>query len=645
MTPSGWVVVLLPLLGATAVATTAAREARRWVSPLAVGAAAATLVLAGWAAVTEASAGWRWSDRLSLGLDVVGLGRPMTVLVAAVALAVIASASASERDDPARARLLALLLVFTGAMLALVMAADLLTLLVAWELVGALSWALIAHDWRDPTRPSRALQALLTTRFGDLGLVAAAAVAIGSAGSAGYLELGSLTGWPAHVVAGGLLLAASAKSAQLPFSPWLFSAMAGPTPVSALLHSATMVAAGAYALARTVPLLGGAPWMAEAVAVVGLVTALVGGVVAFAQTDLKAALAASTSAQYGLIFVAVGAGSAAAAGAHLVTHAFFKSLLFLGAGLAVHATGTLHLGSLRLGRALPVTAGAFAVGVLALAAVPPLGGAASKEAILAAAAHQGPWLAAGVVVAAFLSALYAGRLAVLAYGPQPTGPDIAEHRRPGRTERASMLALAVATVALGVLWLPATEGWVERLSAARLFEPAAWELPTSLAAVALAGVVLARLARRHPLLGAGLAPPVQRFVAGWLALPVLSRRLVVDPTLALARGLATFDDRVIDAGVRAATWVPTALSRLLGWWGERSIDGAVQAVASGALWAGGASRRADEGGVDRAVEDLARATTSAGHHSRRLQSGFTHHYYVLVGAGLVVALVAAGLGR
>ncbi|MEX2658273.1 MAG: proton-conducting transporter membrane subunit [Acidimicrobiales bacterium] len=661
-----WLLLLVPSAAAAAVALS--RHHHRLLLPLASAGAMATLATGAWAAVAEPSASWRWSDALELGLRVEGLARVMVVLVPAIALPVIASAASSMRDDIGLGRLLALLLVFVGAMLVLVAASDLLTLLVAWELVGALSWGLIAHDWRDPQVPQRAAHAFLTTRAGDLGLVAAAAVTIAEVGSARYEDLASLGGWQAGVVAGGVLVAACAKSAQLPFSPWLFSAMAGPSPVSALLHSATMVSAGAYALARTVPFLTGAPWLPGAAAAVGLATALGGGLVATVQPDLKRALAASTSAQYGLMFVAVGAGSTAAAGAHLVTHATFKALLFLAAGVVLHAAGTLDLAAIRIGRSLRITAATFTVGALALAAVPPLGGARSKESILAAAAHHSAWLAAGVVLAAFLSALYAGRLTVLTFGSSP-GLDVTGHA--SRVERGALLGLAAASLALGALWLPEADRVVESVTGGVLFEAEPWELHVSLAALAAAAVCVAILHRAGRLVTLGLTAPARAVVAGWFGLPGVARLLVVDPVLGLSRGLAAVDDRVVDAGVRFAARVPRTLSRTLLWWGERSVDGTVHAIAGGVLRAASGSRRfddrgfdgavrviaattmhaatgsrlADEDGVDRAVEELARGTGIAGRQSRRLQSGLVHHYYVIAAVGLLGLVVVTAIGR
>ncbi len=186
---------------------------------------------------------------------------------------------------------------------------------------------------------------------------------------------------------------------------------------------------------------------------------------------------------------------------------------------------------------------------------------------------------------------------------------------------------------------------MEAATGGRLVEGAAWELPVSLAALAGAGAIVVLLARRGRLVTLALPAGVQAGLASWLGLPVAARRLVVDPALALSRTLAAFDDRVVDAGVRAAARVPVALSRAASWWGERSLDGVVRAVSGGALRAAVISRQADERGVDRAVEDLARGTGAAGRTSRRLQTGLAHQYYVIVAVGFVAAAAVAALGR
>lgn len=670
--------MLLLVPAAAAAVVVLVRHHRRALLPVAVGGAVASLIMGIWAATSRPSGSWRWSEQLELGLRVEGLARVMVVLVPAIAIPVIAFAASSMRDDIGIARLLALLLVFVGAMLVLVAAADLVTLLLAWELVGALSWGLIAHDWRDPQRPQQAAHAFLTTRVGDLGLVAAAAITVATLGSARYSDLAALSGWQGGVVAGGVLIAACAKSAQLPFSPWLFSAMAGPSPVSALLHSATMVAAGAYVLARVVPLLPQVTWLSGVVAGIGLATALAGGLVATVQTDLKRALAASTSAQYGLIFVAVGAGSTAAAGAHLVTHAVFKALLFLGAGIVLHSASTLDLAG-RWDRLVlrGATAVAVGVGFLALAAVPPLGGARSKESILAAAAHQSAWLAIGVIVAGFLSALYAGRLAVLTLAPVP--PLAGDPNRPVEhadnhsrwVETAALVVLAAASVGLGAMWLPGAARVAEAATGGRFFDAERWELPASLVALATGAACVTVLHRASRLVTLGLSKHFCAAAAGWFGLSSLAKLLIVDPVLALSRGLSAIDDRVVDAGVRFTARIPRLVSRLLSFWGERSFDGAVHAVAGGALRAASGSRRFDDGaidrgvravgqagldaatrsrvvdelGIDRAVEDVARGTGFIGTRSRRLQTGLAHHYYVIAVAGLAALVAIAVIGR
>ena len=648
-----WLLPLVPLAGALAVLALARRTRRPGpLTGVAVATLLATLAVGAWAAIEAPAAEWaRWGPRLAPRLAVEGLGRVMAVLVPLIAAPVVLYAGAYARADRGLPRLLALLTGFTGLMELLVTAGDFLTLLVAWELVGACSWALIGYEWEDATRPRAARDAFLTTRVGDLGLYAAAAAAFAATGSLGFDALATARGPALGVVAAGVLLAAAAKSAQLPFAPWLFSAMAGPTPASALLHSATMVAAGAYLLARLAPLLAAVPWFGPAVGTVGLATALAGGLVASAQTDLKKALAASTSAQYGLMFVAVGAGFAGAAGVHLVAHAAFKALLFLAAGVALHAAGTLDLAALGragLGRTLPATAALAGVGALALAAVPPLGGAYSKEQIVAAAAHArwgGPWLATGVLAAGLLSAFYAGRLQLLAFATRrdrageaaiPAGP------RPAAAERWSLGVLAALSVGLGVLWWPASRRVAERWAGGPLAAGAAWEVAASLATVAAGLLASWLLRRRGALVTLGLPAPVRERVAAWFGLPTAARRSVVAPGLALATALARFDDRVVDAGVRAAARVGAAASRAAAWWGERGVDGVVEAVGRATSAAGRASRAADDRGVDAAVEGLARGVGVTGERSRGLQTGLTHQYYVIVAVGaLVVVLVAA----
>jgi len=622
---------------------------------------------------TPLAVSWRWGSGLVCHLALEGFARVMAMLVPLIAAPVVAYAGRSERGE-GLPRLLAWLLVFVGAMEVLVLAGDLLTLLIAWELVGVCSWALIGHHHRDGANGRAAAQAFLTTRFGDLGLYLAAAATWAGAGSLDYRALGALDGVALQVAAAGLLLAAAAKSAQGPFAPWLFSAMAGPTPVSALLHSATMVAAGAYALIRLAPQLigaqgSGAAWLAPAIAGLGIATVWAGGVVAAVQTDFKRALAASTSSQYGLMLVAVGAGATGAAGAHLVAHAAFKSLLFLGAGVALHAAGTGNLGRLRelspslgTGRgSLPKAALLFAAGALALAAVPPLGAGWTKERVVAAAFHAeawGPWLGWATLLSGVLTAFYAARLQVLAFGVgrkrgstglAEAGEGTRSHapRGPEGGEWVGLGALAGLTLLLSVLWWPGASAVVDRWVGGRLVEGASWELSAGVAGIAVAFALVWVLRRLGALLTLGFDGRSRRLHAGiaaWLGLPALAKHGIARPVLALARTLAALDDRVIDAGVRAAARVGDAISRLLATWSERGVDGTVEALARGTVAFAAGSGRFDDGAVDGAIEATARATGRAGSASRRLQSGRAPQYYALIAAGALLLLVLALFG-
>ena len=652
--------VLLPALGSASVL--GLRHRPHAVVAAAVGAAVATLAAAMVAAWAEPDLAWRWSDTLELSVAVDGFARVMVVLIPVVAGPVLAYAAATVEEG--RTRLLALMLGFVAAMELLVVASDLLTLLLAWELIGAFSWALIGHGWRERSNGAAATQAFITTRIGDLGLYVAAGMTFAATGGLGYDDLAAVDGARQDALAAGLLLAVAAKSAQLPFSPWLFSAMAGPTPVSALLHSATLVSAGAYLLIRVAPALEPVGWFLPAVASLGMATALAGGVSAVLQSQAKRVLAASTSAQYGLMFVAVGAGSTAAAGAQLVTHAAFKSLLFLGAGVAIHAAGSGDLGRMGLGRMLPRIAGLSLVGVAALAAIPPLGGAWSKKEIGAAAAHSSMWLLIGVLVAGALTVAYAFRYQLLAFGRSPDDDDIGRRvaAQPTTAERWSLGVLAAITVALSVLWLPSSGRVLERATGGELYEAPLWELAVTLAvtgAVA-AGVFWAWRAHR---LNPSAPEGHMGVVADWFGLARLSRMAVVDPTLALSRGLARFDDRIVDAGVRGAERLTRTLSRIA--WGraewsldafvrglagavglgargtraadERSVDGAVRALAALTLKGADVSGVADDRVVDGAVEGSAWLVGVGGHASRKLQTGQAHHYYAIVAVGFVVA--------
>ncbi|HEX6257536.1 MAG TPA: proton-conducting transporter membrane subunit [Euzebyales bacterium] len=613
---------------------------RRALGIVACAALTVTLVTTAWTALWQPSTSLGWGGGLVLRLGVSGVSRPLIALVPLVALAVVAWAVAHE-DAVGLPRLLGLLVAFVGAMELVLLAEDLLSLLIGWELVGAVSWALIAHEWRGDA-PAMAAHAFNATRAGDLGLFVAAGAAFAASGGLAFADLPGMEGPAAHAVVAGVLVAAVAKSAQVPFAPWLFSAMAGPSSASALLHSATMVAAGAYLLARLHPVLDTVGWFAPTTMAVGLLTALAGGVVATVQDDAKKLLAASTSAQYGLMLVAVGAGYPTIAVAHLIAHALCKALLFLSAGVAIGATGTRELARMGLRRSLPAMTWLTASGTIALAAVPPLGMAWTKDGVVAAAAHHGTWLAVAVIVAGGLSAYYAARFQLLAYGTPRDRRHVALRDRPTMTEHIAIGLLGALGLALGLLWLPAGGRALTAVVGGDLPTRAPWELAASLLAIAVASYAAVVLRRHDRLAHAATTPRADR-VATWIGLPALTRVAVVDPTLAAAGAVARFDDAVIDGAVRGIAAVGRTLSGQLRRSDDHVVDAGVRGIATFTAWAARVLDRVAELGVDGTVTGLARLIGVAGRDSRRVQTGQAHTYYAAIAIGtlVLVALTAA----
>ncbi|WP_305143039.1 proton-conducting transporter transmembrane domain-containing protein [Kocuria marina] len=348
MTAAQAVLLAVVVLPATVGAVLALTRAERAAAPVAVATAAVTTVLAAVAALARPALAYPFVAGADFALEADALAALTLPMVAGVTLLVLVFAAGSIRA--ARPRFHGLMLLFAAAALTTVTAASLPALLFAWELMGATSYALIGFWWRDADRVSAGLTAFITTRTADLGLyVAAGAALAGGAGMALSALPAAESPWR-HVIAAGILVAALGKAAQLPFSFWLSGAMKGPSPVSALLHSAAMVAMGGYLLLRVEPLLASTGWAGPAAAWIGAVTAVLMGFVALAQRELKQLLAASTVAQLGFVVLAAGVGAVSGGAAHLVAHASTKALLFLAAGAWLTALGTEELAALRRGR-------------------------------------------------------------------------------------------------------------------------------------------------------------------------------------------------------------------------------------------------------------------------------------------------------
>jgi len=517
----------------------------------------------------------------------------VAVAVGAVALAVQVYSVAYLRIDERYVPYAAQVSLFTAAMLLVVVSGDLIMLLVGWEVMGICSYLLIGHDRTLPEAPGAAVKAFLVTRVGDVGFLLGIAVLGIHAGTfrvGGVLDAvaaGRLSDTTLAVAALLLLAGVAGKSAQFPLHTWLPDAMAGPTPISALIHAATMVAAGVYVVARLYPLFVAAPGALPVMGVMAAVTLLLGAFAATAQNDIKRALAWSTVSQIGYMVGALAVGSVPAALFHLLTHAAFKALLFLAAGCVIHAVGSnlfSAMGGLR--RVAPVTFWSMVVGLGALAGVPPLAGFWSKDSILSAAEETfdghgvAPAWVGGLVwvaglVGVAVTAWYATRLLLLTFfGPAHT--EVHHDREAPGLMLWPVAVLAVPSALLGV-YLFAAPGLPERLGAADR-----------------SGLI-------H--FGAMTVLPLALLVLGAWSAWWLWRRRAVDPAVALgpaepAFRYAFYLDNVQDALVVRPV---RALARLVRRADETGVDGAVEGAGRGALGLGGWLGRAHRAGLPRAA--------------------------------------------
>jgi NADH-quinone oxidoreductase subunit L len=404
-----------------------------------------------WAPMTQ-------GPSITFGLLADGISASMAVLVALIALLVqvYSLAYMSDEKPAAFGRYYAYHSLFAFAMLGLVLAHNLLQTYVFWELVGLGSYLLIGFWFEKPTACRAALKAFWTTRLGDVGFAIGIVVLWSAAGTFTFADLfakagsGALGGTALTLGVAGIYLGAMGKSAQFPFHIWLPDAMEGPTPVSALIHAATMVAAGVYLMVRIAPLLAHTPQVAAVVFAIGVLTAFLAASMALVENDIKRILAFSTVSQLGFMMAACGAGGAEAAYFHLLTHAFFKALLFLAAGSLIHAVHTNDIFKMgRLARVMPVTTACFAAGSLALSGVFPTAGFFSKDEVLAAVLAGGhPIGFAILVVTAGMTAFYIGRaffVAMLGAGTPEGHP-----HEPGAAMKAPLIVLAVLALVAGL---------------------------------------------------------------------------------------------------------------------------------------------------------------------------------------------------
>jgi NADH-quinone oxidoreductase subunit L len=400
---------------------------------------------------------------ISMVLD--GLSRGMLLVVAAVGTLVHVFSLDYMKEDAGRGRYFAGLSLFMFSMAGIVLAGNFAMMFMFWELVGVSSYLLIGHWFRKDSAANASKKAFITNRIGDFGFLLGIVLLFGLTGSFDFDKIEAAVRDPNQPLAQGWLVTAAllifcgaiGKSAQLPLHVWLPDAMEGPTPVSALIHAATMVAAGVYMLARTFFLLEAAPLAADIVTYLGLATSLLAALMALQQDDIKKILAYSTLSQLGYMVMAVGLAAPDAGMFHLFTHAFFKALLFLGAGAVIHA---LHheqniwkMGGLV--KTMPRTTLFFGIGMIALMALPPTSGFFSKDSILEAAAHGNDtgvyWLALGV---AFLTPFYMMRLFVVAFLGQARGDNAGHAHEVGPKMLLPLAILAVLSLLSGIPGIP-----------------------------------------------------------------------------------------------------------------------------------------------------------------------------------------------
>jgi NADH-quinone oxidoreductase subunit L len=616
---AAWICLFAPLGAAIAITVLGQRLTRRGAGYLATASVGMSFVaaLVSFAALlgdspenrSHPSTLWHWLTagpyHFDLRILVDPLSTFMMLVVAGVGFLIVwYSIGYMDGDDEER-RYFAYMALFVFSMLLLVQAGNLLLLLAGWGLVGLSSYLLIGFWHERPSAIAAAKKAFVMNAIGDATMALALFLLIQRTGSldfeAVFPRAGSLGGWAANLIALGLLGGAVAKSAQLPLQTWLPDAMEGPTPVSALIHAATMVTAGVYLIVRTHALFEVAPRVEELAAGLGAATLLLAGLIALVQTDIKRVIAYSTMSQIGYMFLGAGLGAYANGMFHLMTHAFFKALLFMAAGIVIHALAgeqdLRKMGGLR--QFLPRTYWAFLVGALALAGMPPFAGFFSKDSILAAALAHGwygqiLWVVG--MVGAFLTGLYTFRMLFMAFWGQPSA-FVREHFHALRRDVVG-ISLAVPVGVLTVLaafggwlqfagiWTPVSD-WLEPVAPALVDASSLQEAASSIIAVVL-GI-------------AGIG------AAWWI---YAARRAEAPRSLPLLERKFYFDELYDALFYRPSVFVANALLR----WVEQPL-------------------------VFGSVRELAEAIRGLGSETRSIQTGLVRSYALAIAASVAVVTV------
>ena len=603
------------------------------------------------------SVNWMPGLNVNMGYSVDALSCIMLLVVTVVASMVMIYSVGYMHGDKRYPRYFAYLSLFSASMLALVIANNILLMFMSWEIVGLTSYLLIGFWFEKPSAMRAAKKAFLVTRVGDVGFLAGMILlflytkSFDLFGKTGVFEnLDKLTGFvhvgqlaiPMAAMAGLLLFCgAIGKSAQFPLHVWLPDAMEGPTPVSALIHAATMVAAGVYLVARMYPVfLADTSGMAlHVVAYIGAFTALFAATIGIAQNDIKRVLAYSTVSQLGYMIMALGVFGYAAAMFHLMTHAFFKSQLFLGSGSVIHGTGTQdirEMGGLR--KKMPWTYWTFLISTLSLCGIPFItAGGWSKEEILTVAFHTNPIVFWAGAIGAFMTSFYMFRLVYKTFHGEPRKADVHAHESP-KVMLAPLVILATLAVVAGFVGTPFKNLFEhsmapvlgsfagvleEKLAEAHM--AAGFFMPVFLigTCAALAGIGLATIIWYKPILKIEKLEPY----FGWLAKLVenkyyideIYQATIIRAMMIAAAVMYWFDRWVIDyAIVNGVAYLTVVVSAVWGWFDRTIVDGIVNLVG----W----------------------VTGFAGRCIRHLQTGVAQQYiFLLVVAVVFISLAALGV--
>lgn len=539
-------------------------------------------------------------------------------------------ASGYMHDDPRFSRFFAYVSLFMAAMLTLVISNNYLLFFMAWEVMGLCSYLLIGFWFEKDSASKASMKAFLTTRVGDVGFFLGILTLLVAGGSLQFMDLPSIVKASTHpslLAAAALLIFCGTigKSAQFPLHVWLPDAMEGPTPVSALIHAATMVAAGVYLIARSFPLFSAFPDVLHVVTIIGAITAFMAAFIGLTATDIKKVLAYSTISQLGFMVTAMGVGGLVPGTFHLMTHAFFKALLFLGAGSVIHGCGTQDLREMGgLLKKMPHTAATFIIASLAIAGVPPLAGFWSKDEILLTAFNSGHsfvfWL---LLASAFMTAFYMFRLVFLAFfGKSRAKKDSHGHAHHVHESPAVMTGplwvLAIGSIVVGLPGSPFMHHWFQTF-----LEPHGhgeivlnWFVMRSSIAVGLGGILLAGIFY----LGKGGFPEkiAKTFRPLYLAsinkfwMDEIYAAVIIRPFNVLAEKLFGFDQKVVDGAVNGTGKATLWTSNVKNWIDKHIVDGLVNLT----------------GGLTQFFSAVLRLA----------QTGFVQHYLLIVFVGLLVLI-------